>query len=371
MVYVLVYQQEIELPPDSGLKCWLMAQGLFLAAAQTVVLREVPIMTHKMGPPAEAHSNGSEPGRTNGSRQPSPKGLVFDIRRFCLHDGPGIRTTVSFKGCPLSCPWCHNPEGRSFEPSQLYFEERCRHCGECIPVCPNQAIREVDGKIQTGPECQACGTCVETCTSDARQIAGRWMTVTEVARQVERDSAFFDESGGGVTLSGGEPFFQPIFLGALLKTFRERRVHTVIETCGFVKPELLLSVLDRVDLFLFDVKILDPMKHKQYIGESNELILSNLESLARGGAKVIVRVPLIPSVNDSEDEFVKLGHLLREFGISQVHLLPYHSSGAAKYARLKMQYPLENIAPPVPEGVARLGQLIEGLGLTVSVGGQS
>jgi pyruvate formate lyase activating enzyme len=299
------------------------------------------------------------------------RGLVFEIRRFCLHDGPGIRTTVFFKGCPLSCLWCHNPEGRSFEPSLMYFEERCRHCGECASACPNHAIREVEGKMQTGPECQVCGTCVEACKSNARQIAGRWMTVPEIVKQVERDSAFFDESGGGVTISGGEPFYQPFFLRALLQAFREKRIHTTVETCGFVKSDLLLSLKDNVDLFLFDVKILDPLKHRQYIGVSNDLILTNLENLARGGARLVVRVPLITTVNDSEDEMFRLGHLLRELRISEVHLLPYHSTGTGKYARLKMPYLLKDLVPPSPESVQRLGEKLEGFGLKVTVGGQS
>jgi pyruvate formate lyase activating enzyme len=228
----------------------------------------------------------------------------------------------------------------------------------------------VEGRILTGPECQACGTCVEACKSDARQIAGRWMTIPEIVKQVERDSVFFDESHGGVTFSGGEPFYQPHFLNALLDAFRERRIHTTVETCGFVKSDLLLSVKDKVDLFLFDVKILDPAKHQQYIGVSNDLILTNLEKLARAGAHVVVRVPLITSVNDSEDEFLKLGHLLRELRISEVHLLPYHSTGTGKYARLKMPYLLEDLLPPAPESLQHLGRKLEGFGLVVNVGGQ-
>jgi pyruvate formate lyase activating enzyme len=299
------------------------------------------------------------------------KGLVFEVRRFCLHDGPGIRTTVFFKGCPLSCQWCHNPEGRNFAPSLMYFEERCRHFGDCITACPNHAIRDVEGKIQTGPECQACGTCVEACPSGARQIAGRWMTVSEIVKQAECDLVFFDKSQGGVTFSGGEPFYQTRFLSSLLDAFRQRQIHTTVETCGFAKSELYESLKDRIDLFLFDVKILDPSKHKHYTGVSNNLILTNLEKLARGGSRVIVRVPLIPTVNDSDEEIRGLGRLLRELRIFEVHLLPYHASGSGKYAQLKMPYLLQDIASPTPESVEHLGRLLEGFGMRVTIGGQS
>ncbi len=314
-------------------------------------------------PKAFSPSNQTSPGAS--------KGLVFEIRRFCLHDGPGIRSTVFFKGCPLSCQWCHNPEGRSFAPTLMYFRERCRHCGECVLVCPNHAIQNIEGRILTGPECQVCGTCVDTCTSDARQIAGRWMTVPEIVKQVERDMVFFDESQGGVTFSGGEPLYQPFILGALLDAFRQRRIHTTVETCGFVKSELLEWLREKVDLFLYDVKILDPAKHLEYVGVSNDLILANLERLARGGSRVIVRVPLITGINDSQEEIGSLGRLLGELGIEEIHLLPYHTTGAGKYTRLGLPYFLEDLFPPEPESIRRLGKILEELGLRVVVGGHS
>lgn len=299
------------------------------------------------------------------------KGIVFKIQRFCLHDGPGIRTTVFLKGCPLCCVWCHNPEGRDFKPSVLYFEERCRHCGECIIACPHGAIREVDGKVETGPECELCGTCLDSCQTAARQISGKLMTVQEVIRKVEEDLVFFDESGGGVTFSGGEPLYQPHFLNFLLEECRKRKIHTVVETCGFVKPDILLSLKDKVGLFLFDVKILDPSKHARYTGVPNDLILENLEMLASAGVNVVVRVPLIPSVNDSMEEILQIGRHLNELGISRIHLLPYHNTGSAKYARLKLTYSLEGLNPPSPESVLRLVRGLEGQGLNVTLGGHS
>jgi len=300
-----------------------------------------------------------------------PKGLVFEIQRFCLHDGPGIRTTVFLKGCPLCCVWCHNPEGRDFKPSVMYFEDRCRHCGECISACPHGAIREVDGKVETGPECELCGTCLASCQAEARQISGNWMTVQEVIKKVEEDRIFFDESGGGVTFSGGEPFYQPHFLGLLLDACRERQIHTVVETCGFVKSEILLSLKDKVDLFLYDVKILDSSKHEKFTGVPNELILENLEKLASAGANVIVRVPLIPTVNDSEEETLQIGRLLNKLGITRIHLLPYHDTAGAKYTRLTMTYSLKDLERPSSESIVRLVRGLEGQGLNVTLGGQS
>ncbi|MCL5669753.1 MAG: glycyl-radical enzyme activating protein [Acidobacteria bacterium] len=297
------------------------------------------------------------------------KGLIFEIRRFCLHDGPGIRTTVFLKGCPLSCLWCHNPEGRSYKPSLMYFEDRCRQCRDCIPACPHGAIREVDSKILTGPECEASGMCVEACPSEARLISGRWMTIPEVVGQVEKDLVFYDESQGGVTFSGGEPFYQPVFLNSLLDAFRDRRIHTTLETCGFVKSDILRSLMGKIDLFLFDIKVLDPAKHKEYVGVSNELIQQNLEMLVGEGAHLIVRVPIIPTVNDSTDEVDGLGRLLCRLHISDVHLLPYHRMGSAKYARLQMPYVL-NIDPPSPEAMLSLSSRLENQGLNVTIGGQ-
>ena len=202
---------------------------------------------------------------------------VFNIMRFSTHDGPGIRTTVFFKGCPLSCWWCHNPESQRFRPDLMYFEERCRHCGDCVAACP-------EGVADLG--CRRCTVCAEVCAAEARQIAGKRVTLGELLREVERDLIFFEESGGGVTLSGGEPVSQPRFAEALLGACRERGIHTVLETCGFAHPDTFLRVALSADLVLFDLKLMDPARHQQYTGVSNRGILRNLEQLVEHGRAV-------------------------------------------------------------------------------------
>ena len=196
------------------------------------------------------------------------------------------------------------------------------------------------------------------------------MRQREVIRQIERDRAFYDESRGGVTFSGGEPFYQPDFLGALLEACREKNIHTAVETCGFVKPDVLRALKEKIDVFLYDLKMLDPLRHRQYVGVSNDLILENLERLARDGTRPIVRIPLIPSVNDSDDEMLRLGRFLHKLRIPDVHLLPYHRTGSAKYARLQMHYQLQDLEPPSSESVLRVASKLEEDGLTVSIGGQ-
>src|ERR1022692_2429246 len=203
--------------------------------------------------------------------------FVFNIMRFATHDGPGIRTVVFFKGCPLSCWWCHNPESQSFQPDRLYFAERCRHCLECAAICPEHAISEVDGVVYTSAACTLCGTCTTVCMAEARQIAGRRYTVEELTAgrryaveeliaEVEKDVVFFDESGGGVTLSGGEPLSQPVFVASFLAACQERGISTTLEPCGFAQPDVFRQAARQADLVLFDLKLVDMAKHRQYTG---------------------------------------------------------------------------------------------------------
>lgn len=289
----------------------------------------------------------------------TPAGLVFNIMRFSLADGPGIRTTVFLKGCPLRCTWCHNPEGQASHPSLMLFEERCRHCGDCELVCPHGLTA-----------CETCGRCVEACVAEARKLAGRAMSVAEVLAEIERDVVFFDGSGGGVTISGGEPLAQPQFAEALLAACRARRIHTALDTCGAAPADLLLRVSAHADLVLFDVKLTDSKLHAAHTGAPNEAILDNLRALAAAGRPIVVRYPLIPGLNDGEPALFELAALLRALGLRRLDLLPYHRMGADKYRRLGLARTGEDIAEPDAAEVAGIAGLLRGEGLEVNVGGK-
>jgi len=295
--------------------------------------------------------------------------LIFNIMRFAMHDGPGIRTTVFFKGCPLSCWWCHNPESRSFLPDRLYFEERCRHCLDCVAICPQHAISDTDGCVTTSSACDCCGQCVEVCMAEARQIAGQRYTVAELLAEVEKDGIFFDDSGGGVTLSGGEPLSQPAFVAAFLRGCRERGIETAIETCGFTQTETFLNTAMLAGRILFDLKLADPEKHRRYTGVSNDLILRNLEALAARHPAVTVRIPVVPGVNDSSEDIARFAACLTGLHAGQVELLPYHRIGADKYRRLGLEYKLNGTPQPTAAELAQFRDVLAQAGLQVTVGG--
>lgn len=309
-------------------------------------------------------STTSEPGEL--------VGLIFDIRRYSVHDGPGIRTTVFFKGCPLACWWCHNPEGRLPRPNLMFFEDRCVSCGECLAVCPHGAIRQLTDErgIRTLPEaCRACGTCADACPSEARKLVGRWMSVSEVMHEIEKDRVFYDESGGGVTFSGGEPLAQPRFLGALLDACAARGIHTVVDTCGFADRDLLLRLAEKVGLFLFDLKLFDAARHQTYVGVSNQAILANLEALAPQAKAIVIRYPVIPGVNDQAEEISATAAFLLSLGLTRIDLLPYHQTGVGKYRRMKIDYRLEELELPSPNDLQAVAQAFSRTGMAVRVGG--
>jgi pyruvate formate lyase activating enzyme len=299
------------------------------------------------------------------------RGTVFDIKGFSIHDGPGIRTTVFFKGCPLSCHWCHNPEGQATQPELMVHESRCIRCGACVAACAQGALSEAHGRIvRNAAMCTLCGACVEACYAEARELVGREVTVDQLMAEIERDRAFFDESGGGVTLSGGEPLAQPGFLVALLEACTAREIHTALDTCGFAPWETLERVRPFVNLFLYDLKLIDEGRHHEFTGVSNVRILSNLRALSERGHNIVIRVPVIPGINDDEDNVHQIGAFAA--GLPRPHqldLLPYHRTATDKYRRLNKAYDLVDVHPPSEARIAEIAAILGGFGLDVKIGG--
>lgn len=299
-------------------------------------------------------------------------GVLFDVKRFALHDGPGIRTTVFLKGCPLSCSWCHNPESQKPEPEMMFWEERCVGCGACVPVCPVGAISISDGLARTDREgCTVCGDCVAACPKGARAIAGGTWSVDRLLDEIEKDVLFYDESGGGVTLSGGEPLAQAPFAVSLLAACRERRIHTVVDTCGHADWEDLESVASVTDLFLYDVKHLDEARHRELTGASNGRILENLRRLDGAGSRLWIRIPVVPGLNDAKDEVVALGRFIADLrSVEAVHLLPFHRGGEKKLVRLgKAGRPVSAGVDP-RSAAERAGEILRGIvDVPVRIGG--
>ena len=224
------------------------------------------------------------------------KGLIFDIKRYSINDGPGIRTTVFFKGCPLQCRWCHNPEGQSFTPEVMVRSARClKDCSECLAVCPEGALSKSGAILALDRiHCTACGECAEMCPTQAIEIVGRRLSPAELLREIEKDRVFHEESGGGVTFSGGEPLSQPDFLDEVLDLCRKKEIHAAVDTCGLAAPDVLERIAAQTELFLFDLKTMDEQRHIAFTGESNRLVLENLKRLAAMGKKIIVRIPVVP-----------------------------------------------------------------------------
>ena len=298
-------------------------------------------------------------------------GLIFDVKKFSIHDGPGIRTTVFFKGCPLSCWWCHNPEGQAPKPELMLWASRCIRCEACLAACTHGAIsRDGDVVSTDGEKCVLCGACVEACYAEARQIVGREMTVAQVMAEIERDIAFYDQSGGGVTFSGGEPLLQRDFLLALLRACKEEEIHTAVDTCGFATWETLDSIRKHVDLFLYDLKLMDDARHRKFTGVSNELILKNLQRLSAQGHDIFLRVPIIPGINDDTENIRQIGTFAAALPhLNRVDILPYHHAAAEKYHRLNKVYGLPETRPPSDEKVTEITQILRGFGLQVQTGG--
>lgn len=295
-------------------------------------------------------------------------GLVFDIKHYAIHDGPGIRITVFLKGCPLNCPWCHNPESKKHEPEFMWTSDRCIGCGTCIESCPNGAI-SLKGRVNIDESlCDLCGICVSKCYSNALELIGRQMTVDEVISEIEKDRIFFEESKGGVTFSGGEPLSQPEFLHDLLVACKERGYHTAVDTCGYAKSEDVKRIKNYVDIFLYDLKHMDRNTHKERIGVPNDFILENLRILK--DKNVIIRVPLIPGFNDAEENLRQMCEFLSDEGFKELSILPFHKAGTEKTERLNDKKVTNFVVvPPTGEEIGMVKSLFEKFGLKVKVGG--
>lgn len=264
------------------------------------------------------------------------KGLVFGIQHFSIDDGDGIRSTIFLKGCPLRCLWCHNPEGLAVTPQLQYMKNKCSSCFKCLNVCPQQAHYLNHGNHQIDfQKCKQCGKCVSTCPTGALEMAGIWMEPVEILSEVMQDEIFFKESGGGITVSGGEPMQQPDFLYELLKLFKENGLSTALETSGFGKSADYERIVPYVDQFLWDYKLTDPDLHKHYTGVKNDLILKNLDLVYGLGGRILLRCPLIPDINDNQEHFKGIASIIKKYpGLQGYEIMPYHKLGTSKTERL-------------------------------------
>ena len=295
----------------------------------------------------------------------SANGRYIKFNRFSMHDGPGVRTTLFLKGCPLHCEWCHNPEAISLKPELAFFERRCIMCGSCAMVCPTGAHKFIDGKhILERELCTACGDCELICPTRALVLYGKDIAPREAADKLLEDRAFYEESGGGVTISGGEPLIQADFCAELLKILKGEGIHTAIDTCGEAAWESFEKVLPYTDLFLYDIKHTESEKHREHTGKGNERILDNLRRISEYGAAIEIRIPLIPGFNDDEENLNNTGKMLGGLkGIAAVRLLAYHTYAHPKYAAIARTDTMPDVTVPNKEDLALAAVILEKYGL--------
>lgn len=300
----------------------------------------------------------------------SVSGRIVNIQRYCIHDGPGIRSTVFLKGCPLRCQWCANPESQSGAVEYGVDANECVGCGTCARNCPSAAIQLTKKKAAIGPACINCGACFENCPNGAIRRFGRTVTVGEAMDLIRRDKQFYMRSGGGLTVSGGEPAMQPAFTGALLSCAKDEGLHTLVETCGYAPWDAFVRSVEHADIVYYDLKLLNDALHERYTGRSNRLILDNLARFSGCRGHLVVRIPLIPGVNDAEAELAAMGGFIRGLpNVERLGLLPYHKFGLHKYAQLGRAYKLPDVKAPDDPAVESAKRLLEEVtGLPVLIG---
>ncbi len=301
--------------------------------------------------------------------------LVFNIQKFSVHDGDGIRTTIFFKGCPLRCQWCHNPESQRYEKELILHRHKCTACGMCVKKCPEGANEIVDGALVFHRDkCTACGKCVDWCMAGVRELAGKEYTVDELVKAAKKDLPFYEQSGGGVTLSGGEVMSMPDmdFIEQLCRKLKREGIGVFIDTSGFAPYENFKRLLPYVDAFLYDIKSIDAQPHRENVGVDNTLILANLVRLSNDGAKIYLRLPIVDGKNGQAESVDKLAEFLRANRIEphQINLLPYHDIGKGKYAALDRPYDEESMKIPSPDRMEALKNTLERHGFhNIKIGG--
>jgi len=306
-----------------------------------------------------------------GDARRAGSGYVFDIKRYAIHDGRGIRTTVFLKGCPLRCQWCHNPESWKALPEPGFRPSRCVRCGRCAGICPQNAISLAETGPVTDPQkCTVCGECVTVCPAGAREIIGRRMTALEVMAEVRKDVIFYDQSGGGVTFSGGEPLMQPEFLLTLLDACRDEGIRTAVDTTGYAMPEVVERVAQVADLFLCDIKHMNRERHEQYTGVGNGQILENIPTLAQAAREVVIRVPIIPGFNDDRANLEETARFVQGLKtIRRIDILPCNRGGLEKAGRLTGNVDLMQTQPPSDGTMSEIAEFLRGYGFEVKIGG--